>query len=170
MIPRGGVLELLRAVMPESRIEGLEWRPISPRAWRRLFRRWLVLLLVVVTASFAALGGWSLALAVCGLPLAFVHAQLYVQRTGYALTPAAVLYRSGSWMRRVSIVPFGKIQVVGLRQTPFDRRNEMASVHVDTAGATPGGHTVAISYLDTDTAREVLHRLDRETSRTAFKW
>lgn len=170
VIPRRRVLDLLRSVMPESRLEGLDWRPISPRAWRRLFRRWLALLLVAVAASFAVAGGWSLAIVAVGLPLAFVHTRLYVRRTGYALTPAAVLYRSGSWVRRVSIVPFGKIQVIGLRQTPFDRRNEMASVQVDTAGATLGGHRVAIAYLDTDTAREVLHRLDLETSRTAFKW
>ncbi len=170
VIPRDRVLALLRSVMPESRLEGLDWRPISPRAWRRLFRRWLALLLIAVAASFAAVGGWSLAIAALGLPLAFVHTQLFIRRTGYALTPAAVLYRSGSWVRRVSIVPFGKIQVVGLRQTPFDRRNEMASVQVDTAGATIGGHRVAIAYLDSDVAREVLHRLDTETSRTAFKW
>ena len=170
VIRRRRALDLLRAIMPESRLEQLDWRPISPRAWRRLFRRWLALLFALVAASFAALGGWSLALAVLGLPLAFLHAQLYVQRTGYALTPAAVLYRSGCWVRRVSIVPFGKIQVLGMHQTPFDRRNAMASVHVDTAGASLGGHRVAIAYLDLDTAHEVLHRLDDETSRTRFRW
>ncbi len=170
VIPRARVLALLRSVMPESRLEHLDWRPISPRAWRRLFRRWLVLLMLLVAASFAAVGGWSLGVAALGLPLAFVHAQLYARRTGYALTPAAVLYRSGCWVRRVSIVPFGKIQVLGLHQTPFDRRNAMASVRVDTAGATLGGHQVAIGYLDAEDAREVLHRLDEETSRTAFKW
>ncbi len=170
VIPRRRVLGLLRSVMPESRLEQLDWRPISRRAWRRLFRRWLALLLLLVAAAYAAVGGWSLALAVGGLPLAFIHAQLYARRTGYALTPAAVLYRSGCWVRRVSIVPFGKIQVLGMHQTPFDRRNAMASVRVDTAGANLAGHQVAIGYLDAETAREVLHRLDEETSRTAFKW
>ena len=170
VIPRRQALGLVRSVMPESRLEHLDWQPISPRAWRRLFRRWLALLLLLVAASLAPLGGWSLALAALGLPLAFVHAQLYAQRTGYALTPAAVLYRSGCWVRRVSIVPFGKIQVLGLHQTPFDQRNAMASVRVDTAGATLGGHSVAIAYLDTESARAVLRQLDEETSRTAFKW
>ncbi len=170
VIRRLKVLDLLRSVMPESRLEQFDWRPISPRAWKRLFRRWLVLLLLLAALGFASLGVLGPAIVALGLPLAFVHARLYVQRTGYALTPAAVLYRSGCWVRRVSIVPFGKIQVLGLRQTPFDRRNAMASVHVDTAGANLGGHRVAISYLDTETAREVLHRLDDETARTSFKW
>ena len=170
LIPRPGVLRLLRAVMPESRLERFDWQPISARAWRRLFRRWLVLLLLLTGAAFFAVGGFSVAIVGLGLPLAFFHARLYSRRTGYALTPAAVLYRSGCWIRRVSIVPFGKIQVLGLRQTPFDRRNAMASVYVDTAGATLGGHRVAIGYLDVETARAVLHRLDDETSRTAFRW
>ena len=173
VIPRRQALDLLRSVMPESRLEQLDWRSISPRAWRRLFRRWLALLLLLIAVAFATfgqLGIWSLIAVVLGLPLAFIHAQLYSQRTGYALTPAAVLYRSGCWVRRVSIVPFGKIQVLAMHQTPFDRRNAMASVRVDTAGANLGGHQVAIGYLDTDTAREVLLHLDDETSRTAFKW
>jgi putative membrane protein len=170
VIPRRRVLELLRAVMPESRLERFDWQPISPRAWRRLLKRWLALLLLLTGAAFLAVGGFSLAIVGLGLPLAVLHARLYVRRTGYALTPATVLYRSGCWVRRVSIVPFGKIQVLGLRQTPFDRRNAMATVYVDTAGATLGGHRVAIGYLDVDTAHQVLQRLDAETSRTAFRW
>ncbi len=170
LIPRARVLELLRAVMPESRLERFDWQPISSRAQWRLFRRWLVLLTLVTGVAFVAVGIPSLAIAGLGLPLAFFHAQRYAERTGYALTPAAVLYRSGGFIRRVSIVPFGKIQVLGLRQTPFDRRNAMATVYVDTAGATLGAHRVAIGYLDVETAHQVLHRLDDETSQTAFKW
>ena len=170
VIERLRALDLLRDVMPESRLEQVDWQPISPRAWRRVFKRWLILLLLVVAASFFPTGGWSTALALVGLPLAVVHARLYTRRTGYALTPAAVLYRSGAWVRRVSIVPFVKIQVLGLRQTPFDRRNRMATVQVDTAGATLGGHRVTIGYLDLEDADQVLQRLDMEASRTAFRW
>lgn len=170
VIPRSQVLALLRQVMPESRLERLEWQAISPRAWRRLFRRWLVVLSVAAAAGLAFVGAWSLTLVVLALPLALIHAVLYVQRTGYALTRSAVLYRSGCWVRRVSIVPFAKIQVLGLRQTPFDRRNAMASVYVDTAGATVGAHRVTVGYLDTETARDVMRRLDLEAGRTAFRW
>ena len=140
------------------------------RAWRRIFKRWLVLLVVLIVPSFVAAGLGGFALLFAGLLFAFVHSQLYAQRTGYALTSAAVLYRSGCWARRVSVVPFAKIQVLGLHQTPFDRRNGMASVQVDTAGASLAGHRVAIGLLDTGTAREVLQRLDLEAGRTEFKW
>ena len=170
VIPRLQALGLLRQVMPESRLEHVDWQPIAQRAWRRLFRRWLGLLILLVALTFVPTGGWSMVALLVGMPLAALHAQLYVRRSGYALTPAAVLYRSGSWIRRVSIVPFGKIQVLGMNQTPFDRRNRMATVHVDTAGARVGSHKVAIKYLETDVAREVLERLDLEASRTAFRW
>ncbi|MCP3957949.1 MAG: PH domain-containing protein [bacterium] len=170
VIPRLDVLKLLRRVMPESRLEHFDWQPISQRAWRRLFRRWMAILVLLLAISFVPSGGWSLVAVFLLVPLAVIHSQLYVRRSGYALTPAAVLYRSGSWIRRVSIVPFGKIQVLRLRQTPFDRRNQMATVQVDTAGATIGGHRVKIDYLDTETAREVLKRLDLEAASTAFKW
>lgn len=170
VVLRQGALPLLRRAMPESLIERLDWQPISPRAWRRLFRRWLALLFVAVAIGLWLTGPWGLVLAVFGLPLAFRHSRLYARRTGYALTPTAVLYRSGCWIRRVSIVPFGKIQTLLLRQTPFDRRNAMATVAVDTAGASLSGHRVAIAYLDLDMARQVIARLDLEAGRTAFRW
>ncbi len=170
ILPRAQVRKLLRQIIPECHLEGLTWQPISARAWRRLFRRWLILLVLSTAAAVYGIGLWGLALVIPGLLLAYLHAQLYAQRTGYALTPSAVLYRSGCWVRRLSIVPFGKIQALDLRQTPFDRRNAMASVHADTAGASARGHRVAIPYLDLGIARQVFEQLDLETGRTAFRW
>ncbi|MEM7583985.1 MAG: PH domain-containing protein [Acidobacteriota bacterium] len=170
VLPRHEVRRFLAKVIPECHLERVAWQPISPRAWRRRFRLWLTLLAILTILAFFAVGPWGLLLTVPGLPLAFVHAQLYARRTGYALTPNAVLYRSGAWSRQLSIVPFSKIQALALTQSPFDRRNAMASVHADTAGATLRGHRIAISYLDDDIARNVLAHLDQETGRTAFQW
>lgn len=170
IIERPRALALLRRIMPKWHLDNLHWQPISPRTWRRLFVRWLVLLAILLTVATAVLGPWSLALAIPGLALALSHALLFVRRTNFTLTGGAVLYRSGAWVRRVSIVPFAKIQVVALRQTPFDRRRRMATVSVDTAGANLGGHRVAVSYLDLDVARELVAELDRRTGRTDFRW
>ena len=170
VIERSRALPLLRQVVPEWRLTDFRWQKISPRAWRRLFVRRLVWLSIVLAAAFLLLGVWSLALAIPGIVLAVVQSQLYAERTGYALTQAAVLYRSGAWVRRVSIVPFAKIQALALRQTPFDRRRRMATVSVDTAGANLGGHRVAVAYLDLEAAHKLMARLDQETRRTAFKW
>jgi len=104
------------------------------------------------------------------LSLAYVHAKLYVRHTRYAVTDTAVLYRSGWWVRRLSIVRFAKVQTLALRASPFDRRHEMASVHVDTAGAGRVGHRVAIEFLEQAVARRLYRRISDEAGATAFRW
>ena len=101
---------------------------------------------------------------------ACVHSRLYVKHLGWAVGDQAVLFRSGWLWRELTIARFNKIQAVTLGESPFDRRADMASVTVDTAGAADASHRVAIPYLARATADELYHRLAGEAARTAFKW
>ena len=161
---------LLEEVLPEVRLDTVEWRSIDPRARRRIFRRTLLLVLAVTAAGFATLGWWGFAVPALGLPWAWMHATLSYRHAAYALTSSAVLYRSGWWVRRFSVVRFSKVQVLALSQSPFDRRYEMASVQVDTAGAGKVGHRIDIGFLEAGAARAVVARISEETGRTAFHW
>lgn len=161
---------LLRDVDEQVTLDNVEWTPIAGRAWRRVFRRWLA-----VVASATALAGvvvnlWALALGLPALLLAYSHAHLYVRHAAYSLTAWGLLFRTGWWTRTLTLIHYGKIQTVALAESPFDRRNEMASVRVDTAGAEPGGHTIAIPYLDQAVALDVTRRLFDEANRRAFHW
>jgi putative membrane protein len=104
------------------------------------------------------------------LSVTWLIARQWVRHAGYALTDTAIFFRSGWLSRRVSVVRFDKMQTVTLRESPFDRRNRMASIVVDTAGAGNIGHRIDIPYLDVEVAKSVLRRLYAEVSTTEFRW
>ena len=104
------------------------------------------------------------------LIFAFFHAHLYVRHAAYALTSWGVLFRTGWWTRTLTLIHYGKIQTVALGESPFDRRNGMASVRIDTAGGESGAHTIAIPYLDQAVAVNVTRRLYDEANCREFHW
>ena len=100
----------------------------------------------------------------------YVHSRLTIKHPGSSLTPWGVVFKTGWWDRTMKIVRYAKIQTVSQGENPFDRRNGMASVKVDTAGAEKGGHTIDIRYLERDTAIDVARRLYAECSGREFRW
>lgn len=170
MIETGRAEELLRQVLPDVELSSLAWKPIALRAWRRIIKRGLALALVLSAAAGAALGWWAAIVLLAGTALAWTHAKLYVKHACYALAPEAVVYRSGWWNQRTSVVLYGKIQSLELEESPFDRWNRMACLRVDTAGAGRVGHRVDIRYLEADVAGGMLQRLAHETGVRPFRW
>jgi putative membrane protein len=170
LIRKDELARLFREAVGEIDLDRVQWQPLAPRASRRIFRRTLVLLALLTAVGVVPLGPWGLLLPVPLLPWAYAYARLYVRCTGYALVPGAVLYRSGWWVRRLSAARFGKIQALELFESPFDRRNGMAGLRVDTAGAGPVGHRVAIAYLEATVALRLRNQLSLEAGRTAFHW
>ena len=90
---------------------------------------------------------WALPLLALMFGWAAVHARQWIRRLGWAATNDAVLFRSGWVWRNTTIAPLGKIQIVAVHESPFDRRLRMAGVVVDTAGASGESHRVHIPYL-----------------------
>jgi putative membrane protein len=160
---------LLADVLPALELGDPPWQGIAARAWRRVFKRSLVPVVLVAAAGGSFLTPWLCAVAAPLAGLAYLHARLHVRHAAYALVPGALLYRSGWWMRRFSVVRFSKIQSVAWHESPFDRRNAMATLAVDTAGGS-WGHGLAIEYLDAPVARALLEQLSAEAGRTAFRW
>jgi putative membrane protein len=170
LVGSGRVHELIHQVLPEVDLDQVDWQPIAARAWVRVFRVGLVITGVVAAASGLVLGGWAWIVLPIGVALAYVRARLYARYSGWALTAHAVLYRSGWWTRRMSLVLYTKIQALTTDQSPFDRRHDMASLSVDTAGAGRIGHGVQIRYLEVETADRILERLYGEAERRGFRW
>ena len=162
--------DLLAELLPDVEWGNLPWQALPHRAGRRVLRRSLALLIVVLAIAVVAFGPLALLLALPGVPWVWLHARLYLRHTAYAVTPTAVLYRSGWWLRQMSVVRFSKIQTVALQESPFDRRNGMASLKVDTAGAGRVGHRIDIDFLELAAARVMAGWLNDEASRTRFRW
>lgn len=59
---------------------------------------------------------------------------------GYALGDRALLVRSGFVRRTTSVVPLYRVQTVGTTATVFQRRRDLATVRIDTAGGAPAAY------------------------------
>ena len=170
MIATDRVAELVTQVLPEVDIDRVEWEPLAPRAWRRIFKRGLVVVALLTVPVTLMVGMWAAVFIVPAIAAAYAHARLTIKHTGYSLTPWGVVFKSGWWDRTMKIVRYTKIQTVSQGETPFDRRNGMASVRVDTAGAEKVGYTIDIPYLERDVAADIAHRLYTECSGQPFRW
>jgi putative membrane protein len=158
----------VRAVIGVS-VVGVAWTPVHPRAFRREVKGWLVPA-VLICAGLAFYFRWY---AIAAVPFAFgwaiVGARQTVKHLGWAATEDAILFKSGWLWRRTVIVRFAKIQTITRSETPFDRRTNMARVHVDTAGASLGS-VVNIPYLSCHDADALHARLAREAAQRQFRW
>ncbi|HEY8540121.1 MAG TPA: PH domain-containing protein [Steroidobacteraceae bacterium] len=130
-----------------------DWQPLAPGARSRIFRKTTfiaTLICAVPAVLWLKLAAPLLWLAI--VPLSWLHATQYVRHTRWALTREALVFRRGWLTRRVSYVPRVRIQVAHQSESPFDRRTNMASVVVDTAGANVLAGPICIRYLSKETA------------------
>lgn len=163
--PADAAPELIAAALPTlDWSTEPDWQPLAPGARGRIFRKtllWSVLILTLPAVWVLREG--ALVVVLSCIPLAWMHAHLYVRHTRWALAPDAVLFRSGWLTRRLTIVPRDRVQTLSLEASPFDRRSRMASIYVDTAGASAMSAGIRIRYL----AAEVAERLAAALYRTA---
>jgi putative membrane protein len=160
---------LVAQVLPSVNYDAVRWQPVSPRAFRREVKGWLVMAGLVSAGLSWLLAWWALLVIPLVIGWAIICAKKTVKHLGWALADDAVFYRTGWLWRRVSIVRFAKIQTVTLAATPFDRRHAMARVRVDAAGSTESSR-VNIPYLPQDLGGELQRRLAHETASREFTW
>ena len=170
IIRRSAVPALVSEVLPGLDLAKVAWQPLHPRAFRRAIKPALFLAFIA-TAPFVVWFGW-IGLFVLGItvPSFVTLAWSHVRRTHWAATEDALVFRRGWMWRQITVVPAGKIQVVGRIESPFDRRAAMAGVRVDTAGSMSPAHRISIPYLARETATMLYERLAAQTAQTAFRW
>jgi len=133
-----------------------DWYPLHPLAWWRKFTP-AALTVLLGTAALVTVEGlpglWALAL----LALAYVRARVWARYSGWALDGAVVVFRQGWLDRHWRFAEARKLQAIELQQSPFDRRHGMASLHLDSAGAS--SPALAIPYLAVADAEALATRL-----------
>lgn len=170
VVRREDAPELIRAIVPAAAPPEVDWQPVDPRGLRRARVRWLLTVSVISLALSGPLRWWT-AVAFLALALAGeLHVRRWVRALQWGLTDAAVLFRSGWIWRRQTAAPFSKVQVVSIRESPFDRRLGMARVAVDTAGLGRDGHRIDVPYLSRPVAEALEGRLAGAAARTTFRW
>ncbi len=76
-----------------------------------------------------------------------------IPRQGYVLRDKDILFRKGVIWRSVTAVPFNRIQHVESSSTPLDRKYDLATLQLFTAGGSSGD--LKIDGLDKDVAENL---------------
>ncbi|MEF8881543.1 MAG: PH domain-containing protein [Halapricum sp.] len=135
------IAERDRAVDLAGRMEdfqGLSFERPPKRARERYIVRYGIVLAVLIAIAygivrFTALSfPWYALLA--GVPLVPVAAHLKWTHRGYRLEDDHVITRNGFWSRRITVIPTYRIQTLVTSETVFQRRRDLATLVVDTAG------------------------------------
>ncbi len=161
--------KIISQIQPEVDWQNIQWKNLEPRAWKRVFKKiMLVILLLMLPLLFFY--QWVGLLPLLLVPFAFLYAKAYINNAGYAVNKQVIAYRRGVFFHTISIVKIAKIQNISYLQTPFDRRNQMARITVDTAGSNPVTQDIDLHYLDIDKVLEIQSLLAKEVSQSQFVW
>jgi len=86
------------------------------------------------------------------------------RRAAIALTDTCVIIRHGRWRRRVSVIPYERIQSLNVQRGPLDRRLSLASLRLDmVAREVP----TSITNLDAADAKALAARISQQALRRA---
>ena len=160
---------LIAHFLPDAGWPSLEWQPLHRHAhWRMALPSLLLLSLASAAATwrFGAPGLGLLALS----PLLAWRARRMAGACGWACNGRVVAWRSGWLSKRWNIAEIGKLQAARLSQSPLDRRLGMASLLLDTAGASPFGAPLHLRQLPLETARDLSARLVAQMARGRLQW
>lgn len=160
---------LLHHVLPDVQWPPAQWQPLHARAWWRLALPGIVFALLLAAGLGWRFGTWGL-LGLLWLPWAVFAARQHARRAGYACDASIVAVRSGWWSRHWRFAELDKLQALQLRQSPLDRRLGMASLWIDTAGASAMSEALRVRFLPESEARELHARLAREIARRPLRW
>jgi membrane protein YdbS with pleckstrin-like domain len=122
---------------------GDEWQRPSPRLWSLRVVELLTVAVVALIAVLAALSasqglvagaiGAAVVIVVAGLVLITLRRR--VSAWGYAERDDDLLVRRGVLFRRLSVIPYGRMQFVDVTAGPFERMFGLATVRMHTAAA-----------------------------------
>jgi putative membrane protein len=160
---------LVHHFLPGAGWGALDWQPLHRHAWRRIAVPGTVALLAACAALCWRFGPWGAAVLAL-LPLQLWRAMHIARACGWACNDRLVAWRTGWLSRRWHFAELGKLQALRLSRSPLDRRLGMASLLLDTAGASPFGAPLHLRHLPLDAARALSARLGTELARRRLQW
>jgi membrane protein YdbS with pleckstrin-like domain len=120
----------------------VDWRPVSPKLITvELIARaiWVVVLLVGLGVGRVTQGSWlwlagMVAVVLYAIWRSFITVRA-VKAWGYAERDHDLLVRHGLLVRKLSIVPYARMQFVDVTAGPLERAFKLATVQLHTAAA-----------------------------------
>ncbi len=156
--------ELIHHFLPDAGWAELDWQPVHPRAWMRIAlpSMWL---LSMASGLACWHFGWIGLSCLLATPVLLWRARHIAACSGHACNGHLVAWRRGWLDKRWNFAEIGKLQALRLSQSPLDRRLGMASLLLDTAGASSLGSPLHLHYLPLAQARELSARLAVQLAR-----
>lgn len=149
---------LIQHLLPVGHWPMLAWRRLHHRAWRRQFTFPALLSLALAVAALffhGPIGGVTLLL----LPLFLVRAIVWARHAGWSEEAGVIAVREGWLDKRWRFAEVRKIQSLVLVQSPIDRYHGMATLLMDTVGASPFDEPLRIRYLPAEEAMALRDQL-----------
>jgi len=147
----------------------VSWRPVSGRLIGiELLRLWIWMAILAAAALIAwRMSGWSVfgvaaalvALLAVVRSLAIVRA---VRAWGYAERERDLLVRHGLLVRRLSIVPYARMQFVDVTAGPLERAFNLATVQLHTAAAASDARVPGLEPQEASRLRDRLTALGED--------
>lgn len=159
---------LIQHFLPDAGWGELDWQPVHPRASMRIALP-SVLLLSVASGLLCWHFGWIGLCALLVTPALVFRARRMAACSGHACNGRLVAWRRGWIDKRWNFAEIGKLQALRLSQSPIDRKLGMASLLLDTAGASPLGPPLHLHYLPLAQAQALSARLAVQLARTRLQ-
>ena len=140
------ISRIIDAVLPAGSWPIEHWKPLHPNAWKREFKMPAILLLMATAICIYWLHAYGL-LVLLGIPLLLVKAKIWAKHAGYSHAKGLIAVREGWIGKTWRFAEVQKVQAVYVKQSPFDRRHNMATVFLDTVNAGSFEPPLAILYL-----------------------
>jgi membrane protein YdbS with pleckstrin-like domain len=138
-------LEIALDELPDT--DDLDWEQLHP-LYARALRIVAAIVLTIIAVAMTALTLIAnipltpvvvlYSLLALAAAIALIWPGVSVPRQGYVLRDNDILFRKGVIWRSVTAIPFNRIQHVETSSTPIDRKLELATLQLFTAGGAGG--------------------------------
>ena len=160
---------LIAHLLPDAGWADLDWQPLHPRSAIRIFlaNAWFPF---AVVAALCWRFGWIGLVALAWPAWTWFVSSRHAQHAGYAINDRLVAVRAGWWSRHWRFAEIDKLQALRLSRGPLDRRWGMATLWLDTAGASSMSPPLRIAHLPEAQARALCDRLARMLAARKLRW
>jgi putative membrane protein len=131
----------------------ITYEQVSRKTIRRAFIRYFIVVLIItaIAYSFGLDYYWFSLL----IPIVYFGAVLRWQHRGWQIQDDKIIIKQGFYSRRIKIIPINKIQTINVKRSFFQRRLQLATLHVDTA-ASSGINDASITDIDENDALKLM--------------
>lgn len=146
---------------------GIQWQRPSPKLWTARQAVWAVITTVVVLAAVVPVALTAPAVAsistAAGIAVASAWMWLLIRGRyrswGYAEREDDLVVRRGMLFRRLTVVPYGRMQLIDVTAGPIERIFGLASVKLHTAAAATDARVPGLPAAEADRLRDRLAQL-----------